>query len=160
VNLGVCISHIQAMFAFDSDTPALPNHRVAQYLRGFASLHGINSNDIENPRIRYNTRVELIDRRYNSTENGRVRSGWTLTLKEMLRTGGSTSTAVWTKEESIFSHWILLPSIYLVLGIGFRCGGCRNWKIQCASCPRHTWVTSLGGPIPNQVDSFSPVPAS
>jgi hypothetical protein len=86
-----------------SKPPELPHHRVGQYIRAFASLHGINSNDIENPRIRYNTRVELVERRFNSTENGQVRSGWTLTLKEMVRTGKNTSTAVWTKEESLSS---------------------------------------------------------
>jgi len=77
----------------------IPVHRVAQYIPAFASFHGINSNDIENPRIRYNTRVELVERRFNSTDNAQIRSGWTLTLKEMIRAGRNTSTAVWTKED-------------------------------------------------------------
>lgn len=128
--------------SLDSDdrTPEIPHHRVAQYIRAFSSFHGINSNDIENSRIRYNTRVELVERRFNSTENGQVRSGWTLTLKEMVRTGRNTSTAVWTKEECISSFDP--PTGYLSVSWNNRTS--MQWLLQRGDSMRPMSRTYLG----------------
>lgn len=82
-----------------ADQPWLLPHAVlGKYIRAFASFNGINSNDVENPHISYNTRVELVEKCFTSTENGPMRTGWTLTLKQVSRTGTNTSKAVWTKE--------------------------------------------------------------
>ena len=81
-------------------SPALPNQKVARYIRSFASFHGINSNDVENANISYNTRVELVEKRFVPSLSGDElrREGWTVTLKKVVRTGEHSSKAVWTKE--------------------------------------------------------------
>lgn len=67
---------------------------LQKYMRAFASIHGINSND-ENPYISYNTRVELVRKHYR--DDGEE-NGWSLTLKTLVRTGVNTSEATWRKE--------------------------------------------------------------
>lgn len=80
----------------------LPNALIAGYLRAFASFNGANSND-NNPRISYNTRVELVEKRFN--EQGEE-AGWTLTLKTLTQAGFDSYKAVWTKQVS-FNDLIL-----------------------------------------------------
>ncbi|KAG7095274.1 hypothetical protein E1B28_006047 [Marasmius oreades] len=76
------------------DTPwELPQEMIQRYVRSFASLHGINAND-ENPNVFYNTRVELVEKNYiNDTE-----AGWSLTLKQFVKTGEKSTKARWWKE--------------------------------------------------------------
>ncbi|TFK31089.1 hypothetical protein BDQ12DRAFT_694562 [Crucibulum laeve] len=82
-------------FLWPKGTPwELPHRKLTQYLRAFASWHGINNND-GSPNISYNTRVELVKKRYNEDGN---EAGWTLTLKTVVQTGPSTTTATWTQE--------------------------------------------------------------
>ncbi|KAJ6617506.1 hypothetical protein B0H10DRAFT_2032715 [Mycena sp. CBHHK59/15] len=71
----------------------LPHRTLSRYLRSFSSFHGINSND-ESPDISYNTRVELVEKRY---DDGQER-GWTLTLKRLERIGPHSSKATWWTE--------------------------------------------------------------
>ncbi|KAG6831535.1 hypothetical protein H0H87_004861 [Tephrocybe sp. NHM501043] len=73
----------------------LPHAKIGRYVRAFASFHGVNSND-ENPRVSFNTRVELVEKRYNKYGE---EAGWTLTLKKVVRTGLKSSKAVWTTED-------------------------------------------------------------
>ncbi|KAF8218214.1 hypothetical protein K438DRAFT_1657096 [Mycena galopus ATCC 62051] len=78
-----------------SGTPwHLPHRTLARYLRAFASFHGVNSNDAS-PDIAYNTRVELVEKRYD--EDGQER-GWTLTLKRLERVANSTKATWWTED--------------------------------------------------------------
>ncbi|RDB31080.1 Flavin-containing monooxygenase ustF2 [Hypsizygus marmoreus] len=72
----------------------LPHAKVGRYVRAFASYHGVNSND-GNPRVSYNTRVELVEKRFDQNGN---EAGWTLTLKKVVRTGKTSSKAIWTAE--------------------------------------------------------------
>ncbi|KZP31937.1 FAD/NAD(P)-binding domain-containing protein [Athelia psychrophila] len=67
---------------------------LQNYMRAFASFHGINSND-DNPRVSYNTRVELVAKhlRDDGAENG-----WALTLRTLARTGANTSEVTWWTE--------------------------------------------------------------
>ena len=54
----------------------IPRQNLQNYLRAFASCHGINTND-GNSLISYNTIVELTQKRY--AEDGSW-IGWTLTF--------------------------------------------------------------------------------
>ncbi|KAL0069327.1 hypothetical protein AAF712_003692 [Marasmius tenuissimus] len=77
------------------DTPwELPQQMIQRYVRSFASLHGINTND-NNPGVFYNTRVELVEKRYTNGSE----AGWTLTFKEFEKTGERSSRARWWKED-------------------------------------------------------------
>ncbi|KAG6907920.1 hypothetical protein DXG01_006850 [Tephrocybe rancida] len=73
----------------------LPHAKIGRYVRAFASFHGVNSNDA-NTRVSYNTRVELVEKRYN--EYGEE-AGWTLTLKQVIATGKESSKAIWSRED-------------------------------------------------------------
>ncbi|KAJ7083602.1 hypothetical protein B0H15DRAFT_850102 [Mycena belliarum] len=73
----------------------LPHRTLGRYLRAFASWRGINSNDAS-PDIAYNTRVELVQKRYDDA--GREQ-GWTLTLKRLERAGPQSSKATWWTED-------------------------------------------------------------
>ncbi|KAH9942818.1 hypothetical protein B0H21DRAFT_750028 [Amylocystis lapponica] len=73
----------------------LPHYKLRNYMRAFASYHGINSND-NNPNVSYNTRVELVEKRYD--EHGKEH-GWKLLLKELVQTGHNTSRATWREED-------------------------------------------------------------
>ncbi|KAG6825285.1 hypothetical protein H0H92_004160 [Tricholoma furcatifolium] len=73
----------------------LPHAKVQQYVRAFASFHNLNSND-DNPRVSYNTRVELVEKRYDL--NGEE-AGWTLTLKKVVPIGNGTTKAIWSTED-------------------------------------------------------------
>ena len=70
----------------------LPQQKLQNYLRAFASWHGINTND-GNSHISYNTRVESVNKRY--AEDG-SRTGWTLTVKELVKTSYNITRATWT----------------------------------------------------------------
>ena len=72
----------------------LPQQKLQNYLRAFASWHGINAND-GNSHIYYNTRVESVQKRY--AEDG-SRTGWTLTVKELVKTSSNTTRATWTAQ--------------------------------------------------------------
>jgi hypothetical protein len=78
----------------------IPQQKVQNYLRAFASWHGINTND-GNPHVFYNTRVESVQMKY--AEDG-SRIGWTLTLKEVLKTSRNTTRAKWTTQVWIDNH--------------------------------------------------------
>ncbi|KAF9525710.1 FAD/NAD(P)-binding domain-containing protein [Crepidotus variabilis] len=83
-------------FPWPAGTPwELSNAQISGYLRAFASYNGANSND-NNPRLSYNTRVELVEKHFD--EEGKE-AGWTLTLKTVTRTDVNSSKAVWTKQE-------------------------------------------------------------
>ena len=72
----------------------VPQHKLQNYLRAFASWHGINTND-GNSRIHYNTRVESVQKSY--AEDG-SRTGWTLTVKELVKISSNTTRAKWTTQ--------------------------------------------------------------
>ena len=72
----------------------LPQQKLQNYLRAFASWHGVNTND-GNSHISYNTRVESVQKRY--AEDG-SRTGWTLTVKELVKTSSNTTRAIWTTQ--------------------------------------------------------------
>ena len=71
----------------------LSHEGLAKYFRAFASYHGMNSND-DNPRVSYNTRVELVEKKVD--DKGKE-AGWTLTVKELVKTGTRSVKAVWTR---------------------------------------------------------------
>ncbi|KAJ7916152.1 hypothetical protein B0H13DRAFT_2450673 [Mycena leptocephala] len=81
----------------------LPHRTLARYLRAFASFHGINSpparmfsrNDASSD-ILYNTRVELVEKRYD--EAGRE-CGWRLTLKSLEKLGLTSAKVTWWTED-------------------------------------------------------------
>lgn len=73
---------------------------LQRYMRSFASLHGVNSND-DNADFSYNTRVEMVDKRFDDQGN---ELGWTLTLKTFEKSGKNTSRATWWKEASLQSR--------------------------------------------------------
>ncbi|KAF7983562.1 hypothetical protein HWV62_21150 [Athelia sp. TMB] len=76
-------------------TPWELTHEMLQkYMRAFASIHGVNSND-ENPRVSYNTRVELVEKHFR--EDG-SEHGWTITLKTLARTGLNSYEVTWRQE--------------------------------------------------------------
>ncbi|KAF8654315.1 hypothetical protein AX16_003542 [Volvariella volvacea WC 439] len=84
-----------AEWPWPAGTPwELPHATVQKYLRAFASWHGVNVND-ENPNVSYNTRVELVEKRYD--ENGKE-AGWKLVLKEIVREDSRTSRTSWREE--------------------------------------------------------------
>ena len=72
----------------------VPQQKIQNYLRAFASWHGINAND-GNSHIHYNTRVESVQKRY--AEDGR-RTGWILTVKELVKFSSNTTKATWTRQ--------------------------------------------------------------
>ena len=72
----------------------VPQQKIQKYLRAFASWHGINSND-GNSNIHYNTRVESVQKRY--AEDG-SRTGWTLTVKELVKISSNITRARWTTQ--------------------------------------------------------------
>ena len=72
----------------------VPHQEIQNYLRAFASWHGINTND-DNSHIHYNTRVESVQKRY--AEDG-SRTGWTLTVKELVKTSPNITRARWTTQ--------------------------------------------------------------
>ncbi|KAJ7723278.1 hypothetical protein DFH07DRAFT_971626 [Mycena maculata] len=98
----------------------LPHRTVARYLRAFASFHGVNSNDAS-PDIAYNTRVELVGKRYD--EAGREH-GWTLTLKRLERTGPTSSKATWWTED--FDAIVVASGRYNAPNIP-RISGLEEW---------------------------------
>jgi hypothetical protein len=100
----------------------LPQQKLQNYLRAFASWHGINTND-GNSHISYNTRVESVQKRY--TEDGN-RTGWTLTVKELVKTSSNTTRATWTTQV-----WAVIYQVKSILNniIGLRCGRCRYGQI-------------------------------
>jgi len=71
----------------------LSHEQLTKYFRAFASYHGMNSND-DNPRVSYNTRVELVEKQVD--DKGKE-AGWTLTLKELVKTGMRSVKAIWTR---------------------------------------------------------------
>ena len=71
-----------------------PQQKLQNCLRAFASWHGINNND-GNSHISYNTRVESVQKRY--AEDG-SRNGWTLTVKEVVKTSSNTTRVTWTTQ--------------------------------------------------------------
>ncbi|KAJ3796860.1 hypothetical protein GGU11DRAFT_111910 [Lentinula aff. detonsa] len=73
----------------------LTQNHLQRYVRTFASLHEINSND-NNPNTSYNTRVERVDKRYDA--NGKE-AGWSLTLRKFIETGPSSYKIQWWTEE-------------------------------------------------------------
>ena len=78
----------------------IPMQKLQNYLRAFASWHGINTND-GSSHISYNTRVESVQERY--AEDG-SRLGWTLTVKEVLKTSHNTTRAKWMTQVWIDIH--------------------------------------------------------
>ncbi|KAG6818096.1 hypothetical protein H0H93_006773 [Arthromyces matolae] len=84
----------------------LPHSQLGRYVRAFASFHGVNSND-DNPRLSFNTRVELIEKRYD--EFG-AESGWTLTLKEIITIDKDSTKAIWYKRD--FDAVVIAPGRY------------------------------------------------
>ncbi|KAJ3997739.1 hypothetical protein F5050DRAFT_1568782 [Lentinula boryana] len=73
----------------------LTQNHLQRYVRTFASLHEINSND-NNPNTSYNTRVERVDKRYDA--NGKE-AGWSLTLRKFIETGPNSYKIQWWTEE-------------------------------------------------------------
>ncbi|KAJ6551719.1 hypothetical protein B0H19DRAFT_1158674 [Mycena capillaripes] len=98
----------------------LPHRTLARYLRAFASFHGANSND-KSPDIAYNTRVELVEKRYD--EAGRER-GWRLTLKRLERDGVDSAKATWWTED--FDAIVVATGRYNAPNIP-RISGLEDW---------------------------------
>ena len=80
----------------------VPQQKIQNYLRAFASWHGINTND-DNSDIHYNTRVESVQKRY--AEDG-SRTGWTLTVKELVKTSPNITRARWTTQVWAFMYQV------------------------------------------------------
>ncbi|KAJ3773442.1 FAD/NAD(P)-binding domain-containing protein [Lentinula raphanica] len=79
-----------------SHTPlTLTQNHLQRYVRTFASLHEINSND-DNPNVSYNTRVERVEKRYDL--DGKE-AGWSLTLRKFIETGPNAYKIQWWKED-------------------------------------------------------------
>ena len=78
----------------------VPQQTLQRYLRAFASWHGVNTNDCSS-HISYNTRVESVQKRY--AEDG-SRAGWTLTVKELLKTPSNTTRATWMAQVWVIIH--------------------------------------------------------
>ncbi|THV08181.1 FAD/NAD(P)-binding domain-containing protein [Dendrothele bispora CBS 962.96] len=68
--------------------------QLQSYVRAFASYHSLNTND-ENPNVFYNTRVELIEKRFIDGRH----HGWTMTLKEFIQTGPQSYKVKWWTED-------------------------------------------------------------
>ena len=99
--------HLGACFRFSTRAVAessteLPHQKLQKYIRGFASWHGVNSND-GNPHIFYNTRVESVQKGYAKDGS---RSGWTLTVKELSKTSSNTTRATWTTQVWVVTHQV------------------------------------------------------
>ena len=75
----------------------LTHYQLRNYMRSFASFHGINGND-DNCNVSYDTRVELVEKNFGI---GGQEHGWTLTLKKFVRTGPNSSKATWWTEARI-----------------------------------------------------------
>ncbi|GAW03708.1 dimethylaniline monooxygenase [Lentinula edodes] len=73
----------------------LTQNHLQRYVRTFASLHEINSND-NSPNTSYNTRVERVDKRFDA--DGR-KVGWTLTLRKFIETGPTSYKIQWWTED-------------------------------------------------------------
>lgn len=81
----------------------LTHEMLQKYMRAFASIHGVNSND-ENPRVSYNTRVELVEKHFR--EDG-SEHGWTITFKTLARTGLNSYEVTWRQEVRGSSEWYM-----------------------------------------------------
>lgn len=91
----VILSDVPSLpFHIKSYRPALTQNHLQRYVRTFASLHEINSND-NSPNTSYNTRVERVDKRFDV--NGRE-VGWTLTLRKFIETGLTSYKIQWWTE--------------------------------------------------------------
>ncbi|KAJ4480860.1 hypothetical protein J3R30DRAFT_3461923 [Lentinula aciculospora] len=73
----------------------LTQNHLQRYVRTFASLHEINSND-NSPNTSYNTRVERVDKLYDAAGK---EAGWTLTLRKFIETGPDSYKIQWWTEE-------------------------------------------------------------
>ncbi|KAF7313360.1 Dimethylaniline monooxygenase [Mycena chlorophos] len=73
----------------------IPQQSLQRYLRSVYSFYGVNAND-ENPCMSYNTRVELIQKRFDA--QGKER-GWTLMLKKLEMVGDEASREEWWTED-------------------------------------------------------------
>ncbi|KAJ3563901.1 hypothetical protein NP233_g8641 [Leucocoprinus birnbaumii] len=71
-----------------------PSPKVGRYLRAFASWNQVNSND-DTTAVSYNTRVELVEKRLDSSGK---QIGWTLTTKKLEEISGGINRATWNKE--------------------------------------------------------------
>ncbi|KAJ7499445.1 hypothetical protein FB451DRAFT_1205463 [Mycena latifolia] len=81
---------------FPPGTPwHLPQTLLTRYIRSVYSFYGINSND-ESRNVSYSTRVELVEKRVGTDG---VEQGWTLTLKQFIRLGPSSSKERWWTED-------------------------------------------------------------
>jgi hypothetical protein len=89
--LGYGLGFLRRVIAEIMSFAEVPQQKLQNYLRSFASWHGINTND-GNSHISYNTRVESVKKRY--AEDG-SRTGWTLTVKELVKTSSNTTRATW-----------------------------------------------------------------
>ncbi|KAJ3551316.1 hypothetical protein NP233_g13102 [Leucocoprinus birnbaumii] len=74
---------------------AVPQAKVGRYLRSFASWNGINTND-NSEDISYNTRVELVEERVESTGK---QVGWTLTTKRMDVAESGLTKVTWDRQD-------------------------------------------------------------
>ena len=80
----------------------LPQQKLQNYLRAFASWHGINTND-GNSHIHYNTRVESVQKSYARDGS---RTGWTLTVKELVKTSSNKTRATWTTQVWVVVYFV------------------------------------------------------
>ncbi|KAJ7066441.1 FAD/NAD(P)-binding domain-containing protein [Mycena amicta] len=73
----------------------IPQLSLQRYLRSVYSFYGLNAND-DNPQISYNTRVELVEKRFDSEGK---EHGWKLSLKKLEPLGPSASKEQWWTED-------------------------------------------------------------
>lgn len=95
---GVCDPLLDCMQYMTISPSELTHYQLQRYMRSFASFHGINSND-NNPNTSYNTRVELVEKRFDDDEQ---EQGWRLTLKKLVKTAEGKSKATWWTEVGLF----------------------------------------------------------
>ena len=88
--------------------------QVGRYLRAFASWNGINTND-NSPDVSYRTRVELVEKRVDSSGK---QVGWTLTTKKLDEIEGGLNRATWNKQVSGMARDVVILNTKATL-VGF-----------------------------------------
>ncbi|PPQ80532.1 hypothetical protein CVT24_002655 [Panaeolus cyanescens] len=122
---------------------ALPNQKLQRYLRAFASWHGVNNND-DNPNVHYNTRVELVEKRYDSDGKD---AGWTLTVKAVAPTERGTVQATWDKQD--FDGVIVATGRYNAPNVpGIE--GLKQWGERFPDKIQHSRQYRVPEPFTNQ----------
>ncbi|KAF5346471.1 hypothetical protein D9756_010063 [Leucocoprinus leucothites] len=122
-NAPVPIQEIRGFPWPDGTEWAVPQAKVARYLRTFASWHGVNTND-NSPDVSYNTRVELIQKHLDSSGN---QIGWTLTTRQIEVIEDGLNRVTWNKQD--FDAVVIATGRYNGPNIP-RIAGLEEWAKQ------------------------------